>query len=329
LTLRDGEKVSTLAPVVESGDENGSEGDVAEPSHEEWIRSRVDVTGPIEEESVQPWGRVLRVLTGEGRLYYKEPAPAYAHEARVIQLLARRRPHVVPELVASDDTGRLLMRDAGEQLSAVLQRDRDLRYWMEVVPRYADLQLAVAKDADALLAAGAFDRRLALLPSLHREITRERLDGQTLSEHTELNALLPEVVRTCQQLRSLGVPETIQNDDLTSSNIFVRRGEYRFVDWGFACVSHPFFTLAVTQRAIERRFALEARSKEAARVRDAYLEPFTVLAPRHELEEVVEPARRLGQICRIALRAEASWRDEQGDLASSLRLLLHPEAWRA
>jgi hypothetical protein len=284
----------------------------------------VDVTGPIEEESAQPWGLVLRVPTTAGTVYYKEPASAYAHEHRVIEVLARRRPQLVPDVVASDESGRMLIRDAGEQLSAIFARDLDLRYWEEALAVYAELQLEVAGDVGALAKAGAFDRRLALVPGLYREIVDEPVAG----EDPELRALLPELVQLCERLRSLAVSETIQNDDLTSTNVFVRAGEYRFIDWGFACVTHPFFTLAVTQRAVERRFRLPPRSSEIKRVRGAYLEPFTALARRSELEEVVEAARRFGQICRIALRAEAPWRDEQGDLPSSLRLLLDPEAWR-
>jgi hypothetical protein len=287
----------------------------------------VDVTGPIEEVATQPWAVVFRVPTAEGRLYFKEPAPRYDHEVRVVELLARRRPDLVPEIVASDDDGRILMRDAGEQLSAVFERDLDLRYWLESLPRYAELQLAVAADGDALLAAGAFDRRLARVPDLYREIVEDRLDGQTRDEQARLLALHPEVVRSCEQLQSLSVPETVQIDDLTSANVFLDEGGYRFVDWGFACVSHPFFTLAVTQRAIERRFGLGPRSKEIERVRDAYLEPFAGLAGRNDLQSGAEVARRLGQICRVALRAEASWKNEQGDLASTLRFLLDPDGW--
>ncbi len=266
--------------------------------------------------------------TPEGRLYFKEPAAQYAHEARVIELLARRRPDLVPEIVASDEGGRILMRDAGEQLYAILVRDLDLRYWLESLQRYAELQLAVAADADALLAAGAFDRRLARVPDLYHEIVEVRLDGQTRDEHARLRGLYPEVVRSCEQLQSLRVPETVQIDDLTSANVFLDEGGYRFVDWGFACVSHPFFTLAVTQRAIERRFGLGPRSKEIERVRDAYLEPFAGFAGRNDLKSGAEIARRFGQICRVALRAEAPWKNEQGDLASTLRFLLDPDGWQ-
>jgi hypothetical protein len=286
------------------------------------------VTGPIEEVSAQPWGVVLRVPTAGGRLYYKEPAPEYAHEARIIEVLTSLCANAVPQVVVSDERGRMLMRDSGEQLHVVLERDRALRYWVEALPRYAELQLAAAGAVDALLSAGAFDRRLASLPGQYREIVRERLDGQTAEEHEELNALLPALVHTCDQLRALGVPESIHNDDLTSANVFLHSGAYRFIDWGFACVSHPFFALAVTQRAIERRFGLAARSKEIKRVLGAYLEPFTVFARRDELEAALEPARRFGRICRLALRAEAPWRNEQGTLATALRLLLDPEAWR-
>jgi hypothetical protein len=268
------------------------------------------------------------VPTAEGCLYFKEPAPRYAHEARVVELLARRRPDLVPEIVSSDADGRILMRDAGEQLSAVFERDLDLRYWLESLPRYAELQLVVAVDADALLASGAFDRRLALVPELYRELVQDGLDGQTGAEHARLRALYPEVVRSCEHLQSLSVPETVQIDDLTSANVFLDEGGYRFVDWGFACVSHPFFTLAVTQRAIERRFALGPRSKEIERVRDAYLEPFAGFAGRNDLKSGAEIARRFGQICRAALRAEASWKNEQGDLASTLRFLLDPDGWQ-
>jgi hypothetical protein len=60
------------------------------------------------------------------------------------------------------------------------------------------------------------------------------------------------------------------------------------------------------------------------------LEPFTRFASRAELEAMVEPARRFGQICRVALRAEHAWEiDDPDDLAWSFRLLLDPEAWRS
>jgi hypothetical protein len=290
----------------------------------------VDVTGPIEEERLRPWSVVLRVPTAEGLFYFKEATPVLAHEFRLIEILARRRPERVTEVVFSDDEGRMLMRDAGEQLSAVLDRDPDPRYWEEALPLYAELQIEAAADADELVRAGAFDRRSEVLPSRYEELIAEPAGGQTREEYEQLRALAPEVDRVCALLAAGPVPETINNDDFTHGSILLRDGTYRFFDWGDACVSHPFFTLTVTQRVIEIQHKLPPGSPEIARIRDAYLEPFTRFAPRAELETLVEPARRIGQICRVALRAEnMEWEDDPEELAWSFHLLLDPEAWRS
>jgi hypothetical protein len=270
------------------------------------------------------------VPTAEGTLYFKEPEPPLDFEHRLIEILAAHRPELVTEVLFSDTDGRMLMRDAGEQLGTLLERDLDTRYWEEALPLYAELQIAAAEDAQRIVDVGTFDRRSALLPAVYERLTAERVPGQTPEEHAQLRALAPEAERAYDMLAASPVPETINNDDFTWGSIFVRNGAYRFLDWGDACVSHPFITLTVTQRVIEIKHGLPLGAPETARVRDAYLEPFTAFAPRAELEELVEPARRYGQICRVALRAETSWSiEDEDDLAWSFRLLLDPEAWRA
>jgi len=247
----------------------------------------------------------------------------------LIEILARRRPELVTEVLFSDEAGRMLMRDAGEQLSATLDRDPDTRYWEEALPLYAELQIEAAPDADELVRAGTFDRRSAGLPATYEQLIAEPAPGQTAEEYEQLRALAPEVEQVSAELAAGAVPETINNDDFTHGSIFLRDGSYRFLDWGDACVSHPFFTLTVTQRVIEIRHELPVGSPDIARVRDAYLEPFTRFAPRAELEAMVEPARRIGQVCRVALQAQnPEWEDDPEDLAWSFRLLLDPEAWR-
>lgn len=197
------------------------------------------------------------------------------------------------------------------------------------MPLYAELQIEAAPDADRLVAAGAFDRRSAGLPAQYEQLTAERWPGQTPDEYEQLRALAPEFRRVFEELAAGPVPDTINNDDFTWGSIFVSDGAYRFLDWGDACVSHPFITLTVTQRVIEIKHGLPIGSHEISRIRDAYLEPFTRFAPRAELERMVEPARQFGQICRAALRAETPWFEDPDDLAWSLRLLLDPEAWRS
>ena len=157
-------------------------------------------------------------------------------------------------------------------------------------------------------------------------------DGLTPDEHRALRELRPEVARACEELSAHRVPESIQNDDFTHGSIFLQDGSYRFLDWGDACVSHPFFTLTVTLRVIELVHELPPGTAEIERIRDAYLEPFTRFEPRETLVPLAVTARRVGQICRAAMRADAEqggfYEDEPDAVAWSLRMLLDPEIWR-
>ena len=113
----------------------------ARSSQEAWIRARAEVTGPIEEERVRPWATVLRVPTSGGTLYFKESEPPHVHEYRLIEILAQRRPELVTEVLFSDQDGRMLMRNGGDQLSTVLDRNLDTRTGRKRCPatRTADL----------------------------------------------------------------------------------------------------------------------------------------------------------------------------------------------
>jgi hypothetical protein len=270
---------------------------------------------------------VLRVPTADGLLYYKEPEPALAHEYRLMEILARRRAELVTEVLYSDESGRMLMRDAGPQLSSL---PLDLAHWEQAMPLYAQLQIAAMEDADELLAARVPDRRSARLPAQYRELVAERAPGLSADEYRQLLELVPAVDEACAELGSSGIPETINNDDMTDGTVHLRDGKYRFLDWGDACVSHPFITLTVTARIVEIRHGLPPNSAEIARVIDAYLEPFTAFAPREQLVRFVPMARRFGQICRILLWTEhPTWDDDPEEIAWTFRLLLDPDAWRS
>ena len=168
---------------------------------------------------------------------------------RLIEILARRRPELVTEVLFSDEDGRMLMRDAGEQLS-VLDRDLD-RTGSRRFLCTPSSRSRWPGTPEQLVEAGAFDRRSAVLPAEYRELIAERAPGQTAEEYEQLLALEPEVDRVCAELAAGPVPETINNDDFTDGSIYVPAATYRFLDWGDACVSHPFMTLTVTQRVIE------------------------------------------------------------------------------
>ena len=137
----------------------------------EWIHGHVDglgaaVVGAIEQPHVRPWSTVMRVPTASGDLWFKANIGALAHEAAVVDLLARLRPEAVPELFAVDlGRGWMLMGDGGVRLREVIEGERDLGRWRELLPRYAELQMDAAGHADAFAALGTPDHRLATLTS--------------------------------------------------------------------------------------------------------------------------------------------------------------------
>jgi phosphotransferase family enzyme len=249
---------------------------------------------------VRPWSTVLRVPTDAGDLWFKANMPAQAFEAAVIQTLARRRPDLVPTLLAAElDRGWMLQADGGTLLRDIVD-GTDHGAWLDILPRYAELQIDTASERDRLLAVGAPDRRLALLPAQFEKLLADRsaLHSLTIDELNRLRALLSRIDEECRQLAAFGLPETIQHDDLHDGQVFVRDGGYVFFDWGDSCVSHPFYTLVVTLAVLAYRLGLEHGAPELDRFRDAYLEPWTRFARRDELEHAFVLAYRLGVLAR-------------------------------
>jgi Phosphotransferase enzyme family len=273
---------------------------------EAWIHERVDAAGEIEQPHVRWWSTVLRVPTADGNVWFKACHPSHGFEPALTVELARLRPERVIEVLAVDhERGWMITADAGLRLRELLTSLDDLVRWEEFLPLYADVQLAVAERAEHLLALGVPDERLSVLPRHFEQVLADRdvllvdrEDGLEDGQHERLLASVPEVERLSVQLGAVGIPETVQHDDLHDGNVFLRHGEYLVFDWGDSCISHPFHTLAVTLRATAWRFDLEPGHPRLERMRDAYLEPFGSYGSRGELLDAFATAYRLGTIAR-------------------------------
>jgi hypothetical protein len=253
-----------------------------------WIRERAEVTGPIEQPHVRPWGTVLRAPTAGGPIWFKANIPSMAYEAGAVGVLARERPDLVPALLGVDlERGWMLMADAGERLREVVERERDLSRWLDVLPLYASLQIDVAPHAEELLALGVPDHRLAVLPEKAADIPDLRDD-------------LPRIEELAALLGAYEIPETIQHDDLHDAQVFLRDGRPLFFDWGDACIAHPFLSMSVTLEGLIG-WGLEdvQHSEDLTPYRDAYLGAFEVYPPSTELGEALDVALRLGWISRV------------------------------
>ena len=249
-----------------------------------WIDERVEVTGEVEQPHVRPWSTALRVPTADGTVWFKAVARTQWFEPALTSILAAVRPEHVTDLVDVDEQrGWMLMRDAGTRLREV---PASVEHFEQVLPLYAEVQIAAAPEVERMLEAGAPDVRLPAF--LHQ------VEALAVS-HPELEPALPEVEVLVAELEAAGIPESIQHDDLHDGQIFVRDGHYRVLDWGDSCVSHPFHSLTVTLRAGAWKLGLPPGSSELIRMRDAYLEPFGRPA---ELAELADIAYRTGTLGR-------------------------------
>jgi len=249
---------------------------------ESWIREHAELTRPPEQLHVYPWSTVIRLSTTDGVLWFKATRPElHSFEPRLAEILAAARPDRVAELVAIDsERGWMLMRDAGTRLRELAEPSA-LRRWEEILPRYAELQIAVTPRVEELLALGVPDERPAgLADRIEALLDDERAlmlghsDELTTEQRDELRRRLPELRSLIVELETFGVPPTLQHDDFHDGQVYVDDGRYRFLDWGDSCISHPFHTLTVTLRALAWRHGLEPGSTALLRLRDAYLEPF-------------------------------------------------------
>ena len=107
------------------------------------------------------------------------------------------------------------------------------------------------------------------------------------------------MVDLCDRLAAYGIGETVQHDDLHDAQIFVRDGRFQVLDWGDACVSHPFFTLSVSLEGVLQWGLYDVEDAvDVVPFRDEYLAPFVAAYPGVDVVEAVEPALRLGWVCR-------------------------------
>jgi hypothetical protein len=274
-----------------------------------WISERlrelgIRALGPVEQVRARP-SLVLAVPTDRGRLFFKANEPAHRREAARAVFLGARRPDLVPPPLAVDPaTGWMLMADAGTPLRELVEREHDVGRWLEVLPLYAALQAELVPEANALVAIGTPDLPLAGLAARFEALLAdlERLDAVEGAHPDDLRRLrgeVPGVAARAGQLAGFGIPETIQHDDLNDSAVYADGGRYRVIDWGDACVSHPFFSLSVALEGVIAWGPDDVEgSVDLGPFRDAYLAGFAHLASLDDLRAASAIALRLGWICR-------------------------------
>jgi hypothetical protein len=156
----------------------------------------------------------------------------------------------------------------------------------------AAVQLDLTDSVDTMLGLGVPDLRLATLPEKYERFVTG------LDAEPRFRRATGYVAELSEALAGYGIDETIQHDDLHDGQVFVKDGRHLLMDWGDACISHPFFTLSVTLEGVIAWGLDDVEgSVDTVPFRDAYLQPF---AERYDVDlaAAAEVAVRLGWACR-------------------------------
>jgi hypothetical protein len=263
-----------------------------------WIRSEaarqsIQITGDIQQPHLYPWSTVLVVPTVEGRLFFKATAPETIYEIALTEKLSKWIPDCMPELVAVDTVrGWMLMRDSGEQLRQLIRPARDVKPWVPVLPRYAEVQIELVEHVPEILALGIPDYRLAHLPSLfsgllvdEESLMIDQEKGITSVEFQELQEKASRFGQICSDLAAFGIPESLNQCDFHDGNVLIKNGRITFFDWGDVSVTHPFVSLRTFFVSIEISLQLDeyAFTPEMEALLNLYLERWESFASRDDL----------------------------------------------
>jgi phosphotransferase family enzyme len=249
-------------------------------------------TGPVEQISNWCISSILRAPTAEGDVYLKATArlPLFVDEGAVTRGLAERFPGRVPMPLAVDGVERLMLLD---DFGPVVGWKADPDAKVDVLPRYAALQIESASMRDELIALGMFDRSPAWLAGALRGLLADGDDplGLEPAERERLDALLPTFLESCEQLAAGPLPVTVVHGDLHLANI-ARNGvdDYVFFDWTDASIGNPLMDMLLVF------FEEEEAMRDA--LRDIYLSAWVGTASPAELLEVwrlAEPLAALNQ----------------------------------
>jgi hypothetical protein len=176
---------------------------------------------------------------------------------------------------------------------------------VKALPQYASLQRSLAPHAATLIDIGLFDLRPEGLAHLYRSAVT-RLDGQPFAG--ALRTLEPEFGVWSEMVLGSPLPATLDHNDLHPWNILGlgsfspdHRSKALFYDWGDSVVAHPLGSADIPISRVRRMARLDPGSAEVSRMRDAYLEVFTDLAPRRHLIELYETSWRLARATRSVI----------------------------
>ncbi|MBC7261033.1 MAG: phosphotransferase, partial [Chloroflexi bacterium] len=239
-------------------------------------RLNLAVNGPLVQRRSWATSCILKVDTPSGDIYFKAVSAPFAHEPPLLAALTAWYPAHLPPVLAMDrERGWLLTGGVGD---VVLDKVTELVRWEEALAVFAELQIGLVKKRGYLVALGCPERPLRTLAAQLTTLLAEWRNPTFARSQVSNLALL------CEELADCGVPDTLEHGDFWPGNIFLSDGRYIYLDWSNSSLAHPFFSLASFFYYVEN-YRPDLPPEVSARLRDAYLMPWTIFASKERLQQ--------------------------------------------
>lgn len=274
----------------------------------DWISRNVEALGlgpltDVEFVRERVWGAVARVVTRERVLFFKAQGVRARLEPVLVSDIAERWPGLGADVLAADfERAWLLLADHGTPMSGWLDAEGQAVVFEKLIPRYARLQRESNGLIERWIAAGAPDRRVANVPELLERLLAGDPWGFVLPLELEqrraIDAGVLDLVRVCDELGATPFADALDHCDMHGGNVLIKGGTARLIDWGDACITHPFTSLFATYQHVVAKMPRGDRRGVALRLRDIYLEAWSDLASSRELRDAYGHAIWLGHVIR-------------------------------
>lgn len=288
-------------------------------------------TSEVEQPHLRPWATVLRAQSVSGTVWFKACGPATAFEVGLYRLVDNIAPEHVLSPIATDLTrGWIILPDGGPSLGDHLTGAGLADAMETAMGAYGHLQRTLTRHVGDLLSLGITDMRPAIMPRRFEEALQAvgpHIGAGRDADRTTYERVLglsETVVAWCDELAAAGGQLSLDHNDLHPWNILTTRadgtGRMKFYDWGDSVIAHPFASMLVPLGYMRNHLGVSLDHPRVLRIRDAYLDAFTDLAPHTELVGTLQLACRVGKIARAltwdrALKAQGY--DQAGEFAGA------------
>ncbi|MDJ0635663.1 MAG: aminoglycoside phosphotransferase family protein [Xenococcaceae cyanobacterium MO_188.B29] len=250
---------------------------------------------------------LLKAKTRIGNIYFKASSAAFQDEPSKTNLLTQLYPTHLPNLLAINTDKRWMLME--EFTGDLLAEITDIDSWQQALRSFAHMQIKAVDEVNKLLDLGFPDARLdRLIPQIESLLTNTRVlllkqeRGLSETDLETLRSLIPQLKVMCDELAACGIPQTLVHGDFHGHNVVSSSEGYIYFDWSYAAISHPFFDFVYLLQVEEKQ--LPDVADVQGRLRDAYLEPWTVYLPMQQLIEIFNKAQPLTFLYRAIIDSQ-------------------------